>query len=104
MKIGLNGMALMLLAVVTLAGCGGGKTGAASSVDNIAYTGSFPASTVLGMTRATLIINGIQRDLPIYRSSATQSLPLMIFFDGTGTDLPALLKADYSWMRTEDWF
>jgi hypothetical protein len=60
---------------------------ALGAADNISYQGNFPVSTAQGMTHATLTINGVSRDLLIYRPSAAQSLPLMIYFDGTGNVL-----------------
>jgi predicted esterase len=50
------------------------------------------------MTHAVLTINGTQRDLMIYRPSTAQSLPLLIFFDGTGSDF-ASVEANSGYFR-----
>lgn len=67
--------------------------------DNISYQGSFPPSTTSGMTHVILTVNGTPRNLLIYRPSTAQSLPLLIYLDGTGSDIASILKGDYSWLR-----
>lgn len=88
-----------LLFVLAIASLGGLLMPTAfGGIDNVAYQGSFPASTASGLTQATLTINGNPRDLLIYRPSTAQSLPLLIFFDGTGSDL-ASIKSNDGYLR-----
>lgn len=87
---------LFVLAIVWFGGFS--MTMALGDVDNVEYQGSFPSSTTSGLTQATLTINGNPRDLLIYRPSTAQSLPLMIFFGGTGSDL-ASIKSNDGYLR-----
>ena len=63
------------------------------SVDNVSYLGGFPASTPSGLTQATLVMNGANRDLLIYRP-AGGAASLLILFSGTGGTLASNIADD----------
>ena len=60
---------------------------AQAAPDMLVYEGAFPRSTANGFTRATLTINGTARDVLVYRPGSAASLPLLIYFSGTGATL-----------------
>ncbi|MFZ1643345.1 MAG: FG-GAP-like repeat-containing protein [Candidatus Contendobacter sp.] len=63
-----------------------------TTTGDVSYSGNFPATTPkvnewAGLTQATLTINGVPRDLLVYRPNASSQLPLLILLSPTGSDL-----------------